>query len=329
MKYFLFAVIVILSYSHAVMAGSICHGKFANPITDVCWACIFPISIGSAKLIKGSQPDTKNPSMPLCLCGLRPGISLGFWEPIALVDVTRTPYCLVNLGGLQLMHSKLSKEGEVDNSTPELSGSFYYVHWYKFPLLYWLNLLTDGICVEKGDFDIAYLTELDPTWHDDELTYLLNPEALVVANNVAQTACVADSLATIKGGLPIDSLFWCAGSQGSMYPLNGFVQAHIGGVQASTLLAERMAFKMHRELLLWDSIGKNSPAICREYPTPILPKSRYRYQMVNPIPTAKGGIYGCHPFGFTTTLWEANHEYPALGEDFGYLIFRKRNCCAF
>ena len=23
-----------------------CQGKFLNPITDICWSCIFPISLG-------------------------------------------------------------------------------------------------------------------------------------------------------------------------------------------------------------------------------------------------------------------------------------------
>jgi len=40
-----------------------------------------------------------------------------------------------------------------------------------------------------------------------------------------------------------------------MYPLDGQVQEHVGGVAASTLLAERMTYKMHREMLLWDSTG--------------------------------------------------------------------------
>lgn len=313
-------------------AGSLCHGKFANPLTDVCWSCLFPISIGSVSVFSGGQADTSNPSLPLCTCpmiptGVRVGISLGYWEPIALVDVTTHPYCMVNLGGMQLTQGGFGRTGEVDDSTPSQSGSFYYVHWYKFPLLYWLNILTDAVCVEKSDFDIAYLTELDPTWNDDELTFLLNPEALLFGNLIAQAACAADSIATLTG-LPIDALFWCAGSQGSMYPLNGVVQQHIGGVQASTLLTERMTYKMHRELLIWDSVGQNSPALCTTYPSPIIPKSRYRYQMVNPIPTASGGEDGCHAFGHTTTIWGALHEYPYLGEDFGYLVWRKRNCCA-
>ena len=315
------------------VAGSLCHGKFANPLTDVCWSCLFPITIGDVSVVSGDQKDTTNPSMPICTCpmvpvGTRIGISTGYWEPMALVDVTRHPYCMVNLGGLQLTQGQFGADGYVGSSDSAQGDSFYYVHWYKFPLLYWLNVLTDGLCVEKGDMDIAYLTELDPTWHDDELTFLLNPEAALFASLPAQVACSADSLATLAG-LPIDSLFWCAGSQGSMYPMNGLVQEHVGGVQASTLLTERMTYKMHREGLLWDSIGQNSPALCYEYPSPIIPKSRYRYQMTNPIPTASGGEDGCHAFGHNTSIWGSLHEYPYAGEDFGYLVWRKRNCCAF
>lgn len=315
------------------IAGSMCHGKFANPLTDVCWSCLFPITIGDVPVLSGDQKDTSNPSLPICTCpivpvGVRIGISTGYWEPMALVDVTRHPYCMVNLGGLQLTKGQFGADGYVGSSDSAQGDSFYYVHWYKFPLLYWLNVLTDGLCVEKGDMDIAYLTELDPTWHDDELTFLLNPEAALFASLPAQVACSADSLATLAG-LPIDSLFWCAGSQGSMYPMNGLVQEHVGGVQASTLLTERMTYKMHREGLLWDSIGQNSPVLCYEYPSPIIPKSRYRYQMTNPIPTASGGEDGCHAFGHNTSVWGSLHEYPYAGEDFGYLVWRKRNCCAF
>jgi conjugal transfer pilus assembly protein TraU len=311
-------------------ASDLCHGDFVNPITDVCWTCLFPITLGSVKVVNSHTPDTSNPSSPICACPGDPlpriGISIGFWEPIALVDVTRSPFCLVNLGGVQLNLGHSYNKGYAETANPDQNSSFYYVHWYRFPLLYWLNLLIDGLCLEKGGFDIAYLTELDPTWRDDELSFLLNPEAALFGNPLTQAACSADSLASLTG-LPIDSLFWCAGSQGSLYPLSGQVQEHVGGVQASTLLAERMAFKLHREGLLWDSTGQNGTALCYQTPTPIIPKSRYRYQMVNPLPTTGEG--GCFPFGRTTSLWGSNHEYPYKGEDFGYLIWRKKNCCAF
>jgi len=327
-------VMVIFScLSMVAFSASTCKGNFVNPITDVCWSCLFPLTIGHMEVFGGSVPDTKeHPSSPICLCApegggvVRPGISMGFWEPMAITDVTRTPFCMVNLGGLQLPFGSAYAMGATETANSDHNNSFYYVHWYKYPLLYWLNLIADGVCVESGDLDIAYLTELDPTWNDDEWGFLQNPEAVLFGNLIAQAACAADSLATIAG-LPIDALFWCAGAQGGMYPLSGHVQEHVGGVQASLLLTERMAYKMHRDLLIRDSVGADFPALCNLKRYPIIPKSRYRYQMVNPIPTT--GSHGCHPFGATTTTWEAGHEFPFKGEDFGYLVWRRRDCCAF
>ncbi len=79
-----------------------CTGKFVNPITDICWSCLFPISIGGLKIWPSSRPDTSNPALPVCLCGLRPGIAMGFWEPVRLADVSMKPWCFVNLGGMNL-----------------------------------------------------------------------------------------------------------------------------------------------------------------------------------------------------------------------------------
>ena len=35
----------------------------------------------------------------------------------------------------------------------------------------------------------------------------------------------------------------------------------------------------------------------------------------------------CQPFGRTTVIWGAGKEYPVKGEDFAFMLFRKRNCC--
>jgi len=212
--------------------------------------------------------------------------------------------------------------GKAEFSSTSQNSAMYYVHWYRYPLIYWLNILTDALCVDKGDFDIAYLTELDPTWRNDELTFILNPEAALFGNPVSQLACAADSAASLVG-LPSDTLFWCAGSHGTMYPLNGNVQEHVGGVQSSVLLSERMSYRLSRLGLLWNS---SPDKLCHQYPSAILPKSRYRYQMVNPIPTT--GSDGCQPLGRSTARWGMWREFPYKGEDFGYLVWRKRNCCA-
>ncbi|MDE0048137.1 MAG: TraU family protein, partial [Rhodospirillales bacterium] len=47
-----------------------CTGRFVNPISDVCWECLFPISIGPLTIgSTGGVIDTPNPSSPICFCG--------------------------------------------------------------------------------------------------------------------------------------------------------------------------------------------------------------------------------------------------------------------
>ena len=306
-------------------ADGLCTGHFVNPITDICWKCLFPITIGGADVVPGDMPDTSNPSSPIQICplpiGWRVGLAIGFWEPFAIADVTRQPYCMVNMGGIQLNLGTGNGVGGKQNSfQDEAKGSFYYVHWYKYPLIYWLNLLTSVGCMQTGDFDIAYLTELDPTWNDDELAFVLNPEATLFGNPVTQAACAADSASALVNR-PLDELFWCMGSQGSSYPLTGHVADEKSPIQAATLEVERMDFKLHREGLIWDTVGADN-AVCNQYASAILPKSRYRYQMVNTVPDAAQ----CHAFGQSVLTWETGHNYPTEGDNFGFLIWKKRNC---
>lgn len=262
--------------------------------------------------------DTPNPSSPVGICGSRVGLNIGFWEPFALVDVTDTPYCLVNLGGHKL---NLGVKQGVGGSQSDGSHAFYHVHWYKYPLLSWLNIITSMGCQQGGDFDVAYMSELDPSWQDSKMGFVLNPEAFLFSNPVAQASCAADSISVASTKLPIDSLHWCAGTHGSMYPLNGHVASPVSPVQSSLLLASRMNYKLHRQMLIEDStpVAGN---VCYEHPSPMLPKSRYRYEMVNQV---QDGNH-CYPLGYSTLLWEAGKIKPHTASQYGYLVWRKRNC---
>ena len=134
---------------------------------------------------------------------------------------------------------------------------------------------------------------------------------------------LVQEVATAK--LPTDALFWCAGCQGTMYPLNGNVSATIGHVQASRLALARFSYKLHRELVAWGTMG--SKGLCGKYLMPVMRKQQYRFQATNPNPQTKGR-YACAPIGASTTFMSAGQVYPAIGEDMGYLVWRKRNCCA-
>ena len=100
---FVFALAALPTPAAAIPSN--CTGKFVNPITDICWSCLFPLSVGGLPIWPGSRPDTKNPALPVCACGSpvpRIGIAIGFWEPARMVDVTTKPWCFPNLGGLRL-----------------------------------------------------------------------------------------------------------------------------------------------------------------------------------------------------------------------------------
>ena len=86
---FVFALAALPTPAAAIPSN--CTGKFVNPITDICWSCLFPLSVGGLPIWPGSRPDTKNPALPVCACGSpvpRIGIAIGFWEPARMVDVT-------------------------------------------------------------------------------------------------------------------------------------------------------------------------------------------------------------------------------------------------
>jgi len=335
----LFSTLALSVLSLNALADATCFGKFPNLITDVCWSCVMPIKIfGSATLASDSQEDfnsdVSGSSNAVCVCagGGQPkvGAHVSFWELARQVDVTRTPYCLVSLGGIKIDAGvNDSSYGQVSSNDSagikKTRSGFRHIHWYVNPVMTLLQVLIDNSCLENKGFDLAYLSELDPTYNDDELEGIMSPDAFLFGGVVAQGACSADCV-TATAGFPSNSLFWCAGCNGQLYPLSGNVQTWIGGVQASSLLVQRAAVKLHRAGTQWSSFGDGG--MCGYYPQIIMDKRQYKYSMLYPIPQTKK-IAGrcCQPFGRSTVLWGSGREYPVQGEDFAYAIFRKRDCC--
>lgn len=305
-----------------------CNAKFLNPISEICWDCIFPISIGGLSLF-GTRPDTSNQAFPLCLCwkGILPriGLSIGLWEPARLVDVANEPGCFVNLG-LDMNFGLLAGGmGAQTSSAGAETGSNWQAHYYYYPLISWLGTVVDGLCLETTLFDVAYISEIDPLWNDEELNNLLNPESILFANPIAQSACAAECVRASSGNLSMDTLFWCNGCQGALYPLGGDVNSSYGGIMASESVAARLTARMHRFTLARKTANK--PTRCEPGVAPIIPKSQYRMQVTRPVATT-GGRYACAPMGSSTQFIDRLREFPFRGESFGWLMWRKRNCCA-
>ncbi|MBN8856720.1 MAG: TraU family protein, partial [Sphingobacteriales bacterium] len=37
-------------------------------MTDICWSCAFPLTLGGARIWSDNQEDTSNPGNPVCGC---------------------------------------------------------------------------------------------------------------------------------------------------------------------------------------------------------------------------------------------------------------------
>ena len=49
-------------------ASVTCKGRFVNPISDICWSCLLPISIGELKFGGGMSPAKRESKFPsMCL----------------------------------------------------------------------------------------------------------------------------------------------------------------------------------------------------------------------------------------------------------------------
>ncbi|WP_371218830.1 TraU family protein [Orientia tsutsugamushi] len=83
----LLAIVMSITANNCYAAAG-CVGRFVNSITDVCWKCLFPITIAGFKVVSSSMPDTNASGRLICLCpkpGIPipvPSIPVGFWEPV-------------------------------------------------------------------------------------------------------------------------------------------------------------------------------------------------------------------------------------------------------
>ena len=299
------------------------NSKMINPITDVCWDCVFPITIAGINVSETTEINEKD-YQTFCFCKGTPpkaGIPSSFWEPLYMIDVTTHAFKLVGLGGIEVFPESSRDRGSsgiiADGPSKQ---SFYQSHFYQFPLFALLEILTDFVCISKEEMGIPFFSELDPTWKDDQLALILNPEAGFFSNPVTQGICAIDCLSA-TANVALDKLFWCAGCQGSLYPLNGTVAHHVGTCQATSLIAHRVIAKLHRAFQLK---GFSENDYCESKFMPIIKKSIYKTQITHPIPQTSGN---CHPLGSSDVLWGAFKTYPYGGEDVVYLIWSKKQCC--
>ena len=341
------AVMGVLAILMTEPAEASCKGAVMNPVTDVCWSCMFPMKIAGVRVSGEGVSDPKTDAPAVCTCQRGPvpvpGFNMSFWEPLRTVEIVREPYCMVSLGGIELNagvnaahHGRSAQRGATasaafagnvggDAMGMNASGTaFYQAHWYHTPWLFVLEAVTDTACLENAAWDLAYMTELDPLWGDALSSFVLAPESAIFANPMAVAACALDC-ASASVNAPRPELFWCSGCQGGLYPLAGWIASMTSPLQAWHLIAARMTVKLAREGLLWAAYGKRGQ--CGPYFEPIPRKDVWRTQLVWPTVTASGNKC-CRPMGAPTQSWGAGKTPPVSGEDGAILLWRLRDCCA-
>jgi len=286
-----------------------------------------------------TDPNEYNPDDIICSCtdgqGMpHLGIYVSFWEPARIAEAIFRPGCFptlfgaeINFGGIDF--GAYGTEGGGDAG--ERKNSFYNVHLYSFPLMTLLDIAFGmDFCKDWiNDFDLINISEIDPTHNDDILSAFINPEVFLIANPAAITLCSVDAV-TSTAGYPLNSLFWCGGSWGSLYPFTGNELLKVSQPQLSSLAITKNLFKAGRLGLELNTSGEGAKCgtgqenwYAKMY-MPILKKSQYRFQTLFPMPETKGKC--CHVIGASTFTWGEWRNDP-IKDYYQYMIWRKRNCC--
>jgi len=313
------------------LAAAACpsYDIFKSIISDVCWDCMFPIIIAGVKMGGGSKPPGAAKNKVVCTCKKKIGFGFSMWEPARLVEVVRRPYCFPLFGGkiIDPGAGKIGVDGMFmggrssdSNDNDSSDKVFYNYHYFAFPLAIILDLFSG--CNPDGfaDFDLMYISELDPTWNDDELAFFTNPEVVLVANPVAQAACIADAVASTAGH-PLQFMFWCAGSWGGLYPFTGNILTNGSPPRDSSLIVARALAALHRRALAWKTMG--DAARCSGYIYPSLVKTQYKFEQMFPLAEAKSN----HWIGQSSFKWGEWRNIPGAGEDFVHMVWRWIDCC--
>ena len=299
-------------------------------ITNICWDCVQPIRVVGVTISgdkrKDRIPETAS-NQPVCACedGLgfpHPGITTQFWEPYRMVEFPRVAGCMKALNGTRFPFSKTfigtqgnGKSGDAKN------GTFRHYHFYSFPAMVILDMFLPESCNPDGyvDVDIMFLSEIDPTWNNPTLAYFAMPENALLVSELAAVACIPDAVsATAKR--PIQSLFWCAGTWGLIYPASGFDEGS-DIINSTSLETARLLTVLHRRGFVRRTVGKD--AMCGGVVDPTLPKSMYQFTLFDPVPETDDA----HVLGESPLTWGLMKVIPAIGEDPSYIVWRWQDCC--
>ncbi|MBW6487546.1 TraU family protein [Sulfurimonas sp.] len=277
--------------------------------------------------------DTFEWKTKLCSCQLgdtglqKAGFELSFYEPIALIDVTATPWNFPSIG-LSLSNSLGRKQGTT-RSSKSGATAFRYTHFIIYPIFSIINLATDFVCFERlSALTFGYMAEINPAHNNDTIASFLNPHKLLFA--LASPSCVLDCAASTTHE-SMNSLYFCAGCWEPLSTNTGWTSGDQPVTEAGTL-ATRLLDNMHATFALTktsnasfssttsNAILKNS--MCKETYFPLVLKTQYRLQLAYPV------NWDAKRIGAMRVDWADYKLGKDKSEDLVFWVWRKRDQCA-
>jgi conjugal transfer pilus assembly protein TraU len=301
--------------------------EMINPVDDIVWDCMFPMSIMGFEIDYGTHPPDEKESESMCNCSgegyYGEGFVITFWEPARMMDTVKDAWCFPGIG----MDFSSDMEGGAGSSNAydgrgelfrhNAKVSFQHFHYYIMPFWAVLGMFMDSGCKDSGTFDIAMVSEVRPDWGDDLAAAEYYPETSLMANPFTVFACVADAVAAVVQKT-IDALYWCMGAWGLTYPMTGIITTS-DYVAANAGIAAKAMYVQGRTGGLHD----RATNLCFPVNLPIWTKSHWRLQMAKP----QADRY-CHLIGHQGIFWTWRKNTIGVGMDnFTWIIFRKVRCC--
>lgn len=316
----------------AAEGGGITCPAAPNVLASVCVNCFFPMRIAGAPVggVATNLPDVFAPSV--CVCPGRffgyptPGISYGMWMPTHLMDLTRKVGCSPTLGTSLLSDAASGtlaiKQGGAHDQGASSSSMYHWNLWVS-PVGQMMEQFQDSLCPSKAfgaEFDLAWVSFIDPTWDNETLALFQTPEAALFANPIAAAACAVDAISSTVYK-PLDFMPWCVGAWGTAYPFSGIRGGHRSVLVDTGLAAVKGVAMTHRRGMSHLEYGPT--AVCASHPFPTLPKQQYRYQVAYPVPQIEFNHWG----GTETMKGIEFRHIPVKGEDWVQYLWTYRECC--
>lgn len=306
------------------LIASDCGAPGLNPICSIDWD-YFADNIE----LEFKSCTCKTPGNDIAT---KAGFVMKLSEPIGMIDVTNKPWNFPTFD-MDFDDSPDRKQGNSHGtqSDPADANAFRYTHFIIYPVFALLNYEQDYVCFERFNaVNLAFLGEIRPDHNSDLIAAFMKPYELLFSNPVAQLACGVDCAASTFNN-PLNTMPWCAGCWGGIGTGTGFVNGKNPTTEAA-LLATRLVDTMHYAYALTKTSsaglvftigdGVLQDTTCKEAYFPQILKTQYALQLAYPT------VWDAQPIGMHPIIWENFKNKPWTGDDFVFVLWRKREFCA-